>query len=116
MSKKHTPEFVKEMTNFYRANKDASIEKAKKHASRFGYDNFSKGSHDRYRKMAEGQTRLTTRRRASAGKQKVPKRVWMDQNSGEFCTEFDAGKPGTQVAIYELVARGSINLAYPQAS
>ena len=116
MSKKHSQEFVKEMTQFYRANKDASIEKAKKHASRFGYDNFSKGSHDRYRKMAEGQTRLTTRRRASAGKQKVPKRVWMDQNSGEFCTDFDAGKPGTQVAIYELVARGSINLAYPQAS
>jgi hypothetical protein len=116
MGKKHSPEFVKKMTQFYRANKDASIEKAKKHASRFGYDSFSKGSHDRYRKMAAGHTQPTTRRRAPAGKQKVPKRVWLDQNSGEFFTDFDAGRPGTQVAIYELVARGSINLAYPQAS
>jgi hypothetical protein len=37
----------------------------------------------------------------------------MDLSTGKFCTDFELGKPGTQVAIYRRVATGAVSLAYP---
>ncbi len=113
MAKRHTPEFSQEMTKFYIANKDASLEKASKHAAKLGYPEFSKGAHDEYRKKAEGKRLRTNRRKAAAGEPEAPERCWMDLSTGRFCTDFELGKPGTQVAIYQRVATGAISLAYP---
>ena len=113
MSKKHTSEFSQEMTEFYKANKDASLEKARKHAARLGYPEFSKGAHDQFRKKAGGKIQHTKRRKAAAGEPEAPERCWMDLSTGKFCTDFELGKPGTQVAIYRRVATGAVSLAYP---
>ena len=114
MAKRHTPEFSREMAKFYRANKDASLEKARKHAAKLGYPEFSKGAHDAYRSKAGVKTPRTKTRKAAASKLEIPERCWRDLKTGEFCTDFDLGKPGTQVAIYKLVATGAISLAYPR--
>ena len=113
MAKRHTPEFSREMTEFYKENKDASLEKARKYAARQGYPEFSKGAHDHYRKKAEGKRLRTNRRKAAAGELEAPERCWMDLSTGKFCTDFELGKPGTQVAIYRRVATGAVSLAYP---
>ena len=113
MARRHTPEFSQAMAKFYRSNKDASLEKARKHAARLGYPEVSKGAHDEYRKKAGLNTRRTKTRKAAAAKLEVPDRCWMDLSTGKFCTDFDSGKPGTQVAIYQRVATGAISLAYP---
>ena len=55
----------------------------------------------------------TNRRKAAAGELEAPERCWMDLSTGRFCTDFELGKPGTQVAIYQRVATGAISLAYP---
>jgi hypothetical protein len=107
------PEFSREMTKFYKDNKGASFEQARKHAAKLGYDEFSKGAHDRYRKEAGGKTQRAKARKAPAGGSKAPERCWMDLTTGKFCTDFDSGKPGTEVAIYHRVAMGTISLAYP---
>jgi hypothetical protein len=101
------------MAKFYRSNKNASFEQARKHAAKLGYDAFSKSAHDQYRKKAEGKRLRTNRRKAAAGEHEAPERCWMDLSTGRFCTDFDSGKPGTQVAIYQRVATGAISLAYP---
>jgi hypothetical protein len=113
MSKKHTPEFSRKMTEFYTAHKEVSLEKARKHAAKLGYDEFSKGAHDQYRKKAGGKAPRSKRRKAAAGIPEAPKRCWMDLSTGKFRTDFGRGKPGTQVAIYRRVATGVIRLAYP---
>jgi hypothetical protein len=113
MAKKHTPEFSQKMTGFYRANKDASLEKARKHAAGLGYPEFSEGAHDLYRKKARVKTQPSKKRKAAAGTPEAPKQCWMDLSTGKFCTDFGRGKPGTQVAIYRRVATGAIRLVYP---
>jgi len=114
MAKRHSPEFGRQMAKFYTANKDASLEKARKHAAKLGYPEFSKGAHDEYRKKAGLNTRRTNTRKAAAAELEIPERCWRDLSTGEFCTDFDLGKPGTRVAIYKLVATGAISLAYPR--
>ena len=114
MAKRHTPEFRREMAKFYRSNKNASFEQARKHAAKLGYDAFSKSAHDQYRKKAGGKARRTKRRRAAAGEPEAPKRCWLDLSTGRFYTDFGSGKPGTEVAIYDRVAKGTISLAYPR--
>ena len=99
--------------SFYKENKNASLEKASKHAARLGYPEFSKGAHDQYREKAGVNTRRTNTRKAAAAELEIPERCWRDLSTGEFCTDFDLGKPGTQGAIYKLVATGAISLAYP---
>jgi len=113
MAKKHTPEFSREMTEFYKANKDASLEKARKHAARLGYPEFSKGAHDQYRKKAGGKAQRIKGRKADTGIPKAPTRCWMDLSTGNVRTNFGLGKPGTHVAIYRRVATGVIRLVYP---
>ena len=114
MARRHTREFSRAMAKFYKQNKDAGLEKARKHAARLGYPEFSKGAHDEYRKKVGLNTRRTNTRKAAAAELEIPERCWRDLSTGEFCTDFDLGKPGTQVAIYKLVATGAVNLAYPR--
>jgi hypothetical protein len=113
MAKKHTPEFSREMTKFYEANKDASLEKARKHAAQLGYPEYSEEAHDQYRKKAGGKSQRAKGHEAAAGIPKAPKRCWMDLSTGKFRTDFGLGKPGTHVAIYQRVATGVIRLVYP---
>lgn len=116
MARRHTPEFSREMTRFYKAKKDASFEQARKHAAKHGYDAFSKSAHARYRKEAGNKAQRARAPKAPVGEPQAPERAWMDLSTGKFYTDFESGKPGTQVAIYERTAVGAINLAYPQAS
>ena len=114
MAKYHTPEFRQEMARFYKANKDASLEQARKQAKKLGYDSFSKGAHDHYREEAGSKTKRTRAPKAPAGERQVPDRCWLDLKTGKFYTDFGSGKPGTEVAIYDRVAKGTISLAYPR--
>jgi hypothetical protein len=114
MAKRHSPEFGRQMAKFYKQNKNAGLEKARKHAAKLGYPEFSKGAHDEYRKKVGVNTRRTkTRKAAAAGEPEAPKRCWRDLSTGKFCANFELGKPGTKVAIYEQVATGAISLSYP---
>lgn len=113
MARRHTREFSQAMTKFYKENKNAGLEKARKFAAKLGYPALSKGAHDQYRKKAGVKTQRTNRRKPAAGEPEAPKRCWMDLSTGKFCADFDLGKPGTKVAIYERVATGAISLAYP---
>jgi hypothetical protein len=114
MARRHTPEFNREMRKFYTAKKDASFEQAKKQAAKLGYDALSRGAHERYRKEAGAKTQHSKARKGPAGKRQAPDRCWMDLKTGKFCTDFGSGKPGTEVAIYDRVAKGTISLAYPR--
>ncbi len=114
MAKYHTPEFRREMAKFYKANKDASLQQARKQAKKLGYDSFSKGAHDHYREEAGSKTKRTRAPKPPAGKRQAPDRCWMDLKTGKVCTDFAAGKPGTEVAIYKRVGMGPITLAYPR--
>ncbi len=109
MAGRHSPEFKREITKFYRNNKGASLEQARKQAKKLGYDAFSQAAHDRYRQEAGGKTQGAKARKAPTGEPKAPERCWMDLKTGQFHTDFDSGKPGTQVAIYHRVAMGTIN-------
>jgi hypothetical protein len=102
------------MTEFYKKNKSASFEQAKKQAAKLGYAEFSKGAHDRYRKTAGHKAQRAKAPKAPAGKQEAPERCWMDLSTGKFHTDFESGQPGTEVAIYDRVAKGTISLAYPR--
>lgn len=113
MGRRHTPEFTREMIKFYKTKKNATIDQARNRAVRLGYDDFSKAAHDRFRKKAGGKTQRGKARKARAGKTEAPDRCWMDLSTGKFYTDFDEGQPGTNVAIYQRVAIGAIELAYP---
>jgi hypothetical protein len=100
------------MTEFYKKNRSASFELAKKQAAKLGYAEFSKSAHDRYRQAIGGTTQRARTRKGPAGKRQAPDRCWMDLKTRKFYTDFDAGRPGTEVAIYQRVAQGAISLAY----
>lgn len=106
MAGRHSPEFRKGMTTFYRANRGASLEQARKYAKKLGYEEYSKAAHDRYRKEAGGKTQRVQAQKASAGELEAPERCWMDLTTGKFFTDFALGKPGTKVAIFDLCGHG----------
>ena len=114
VARRHTPEFNRDMRKFYTAKKDASFEQAKKEAAKLGYAEFSKGAHERFRKEARGTTERAKARKAPAGRRQAPDRCWLDLKTGKFYTNFESGKPGTEVAIYDRVAKGTMSLAYPR--
>jgi hypothetical protein len=102
------------MRKFYNATKEASFEQAKKHAAKLGYAEFSKSAHDRYRKAAGNKAERAKAPKAPAGERQAPERCWLDLKTGKFYTNFESGKPGTEVAIYDRVAKGTMSLAYPR--
>jgi len=114
MARRHSPDFIRDMRKFYVAKKDASFEQAKKEAAKLGYAEFSKGAHERFRKEAGGTTERAKARKRPAGVRQAPDRCWLDLKTGKFATDFGSGKPGTEVAIYHRVAKGTIALAYPR--
>lgn len=113
MAKPFSSSFKEAMKKFYRGNKDASLEQAKKRAAMLGYSEFSQAAHDRFRKGAGVKVQRAKAEKSPAGEHEAPRQVWMDFNCGEFNTDFASGKPGTEVAIYNRVAVGTINLDYP---
>lgn len=113
MPKKHTPEFIKEMIKFYQTHKNASFAQARSHAGKFAHPEYGEATHERYREEARGKRQRAKAGKAPGGEKEVPPRCWRDLSTGRFYTDFAEGKPGTGVAIYDLVAKGTINLAYP---
>ena len=114
MARRHSPEFSRAMTEFYKNKKGASFEQAKKHAAKLGYDEFSKAAHERYRNEAGNKAPRAKAPKAPAGEPEAPERCWMELKTRKFYTDFESGKPGTEVAIYDRVAKGTICLAYPR--
>ena len=113
MAKRFSSEFKEAIKKFYKGNKEASLKQARKYATKFDYTEFSQAAHDRFRKEAGVKMQRAKAGKAPAGEQEPPDRVWMDLSAGKFYTDFDSGKPGTRVAIYDRIAMGNISLAYP---
>jgi hypothetical protein len=103
------------MTQYYKDHRNASFEQARKYAARQDYPEYSQASHERFLKKAGGRTQSADGRKTRGGKQESPERCWRDLETGKFFTDFKSSKPGMQVAIYDLVDTGTIDLSYASA-
>ena len=76
-----------------------------------------KGKHmaNRQSKSTKGKPQQSKGRKKPTGKRQPRERVWVDLKTKKLYNTLDEGKPGTRVAIYDLVDTGTINLAYASA-